>query len=265
MNNIPIFDSLVHPTIDGNWLLPQYHGSSSIERLLSDMNRFDIFKALAVGMDGIGQYSIENYGRFIQSSTDKLLPIAFINFHPSSSFPEIQKKLNNCRSLGYKGIKLHSRTSGFTLKHNLLPDIIKNANDNSLPVLLCTYFYSNIKDSYHNNSESLLALLEKVPSEKIVLLHSGGIKLLEYMEIARAFKSILLDLSFTLTKYIGSSIDLDIGYLFNNFDRRICIGSDFPELSIEKLRAQFNLHSKGLSLEKAKNIAHLNLLNFFNQ
>jgi predicted TIM-barrel fold metal-dependent hydrolase len=82
------------------------------------------------------------------------------------------------------------------------------------------------------------------------------------MEIARAFNNVLLDLSFTINKYIGSSLDLDIKYLFESFDQRICIGSDFPQYSISEMRNRFNIFAENINAEKALNIAIKNLTNF---
>lgn len=264
MNSIPIFDSLTHPTLNGDWTLPKYQQKSRLKNLLLQMDQNNITKALAVGMNGIGGYNEEKYANYISSQTDKLFPIAFFNVNSLNSVSEINLHLKKLKQLGYKGIKLHPRIGDFNLTNKLLPEIIKLSNDNCLAVLLCTIFYSNKSNSHYNNSENLMALLENVPNEKIVLLHGGGVNLLEYMEIARSFKSTLLDLSFTIIKYTGSSIDLDIEYLFRNFDKRICIGSDFPELRLDSLRKQFNEFSSKISNERAHNIATNNLLNFFN-
>lgn len=263
-NNIPLFDSLTHPTINSNWILPGYPHKSTLQKLLLEMEENNISKALAVGMNGIGEYDEKKYAPFILSRTNKLLPVAFFDINSFNSLSEINLKLRKLKKLGYKGIKLHPRLGDFTLINKNLPEIIKSANYYNLPVLLCTYFYCNKSDSHLNNTENLIALLEKVPEEKIILLHGGGIKLLEYMEIAKFFKNTLLDLSYTIVKYAGSSIELDIEYLFNNFDKRICVGSDFPELSLESLRKQFNIFSRSISFEKANNIAYNNLMDFFN-
>lgn len=53
---IPIFDSLSHPTLNKNWILPKYAGASAIETLIEQMKEANIKKSLAVGMKGIGGY-----------------------------------------------------------------------------------------------------------------------------------------------------------------------------------------------------------------
>jgi len=67
----------------------------------------------------------------------------------------------------------------------------------------------------------------------------------------------------TMQKYQGSSIDQDIKFLFKNFDERICIGSDYPELDQNKLITSFKYYSKNISKKKKENIAYNNLNNFF--
>lgn len=262
MNNIPIFDSLTHPTLNGDWILPRYPQKSKIDDLLLDMDANNVCNAFAVGMKGIGGYIEVKYSEFILSKTDKLIPVAFFDVNEYDDIQSITDKLKYLKLLKYRGIKLHPRLGNFNLLNQLIPEIIKIANDNNLIVLFCTFFYENGHNVISNNIESLLNLLIKIPNEKIILLHSGTVRLLELMEIARAFKNILLDLSFTLCKYKGSSLDMDIQYLFDNFDKRICLGSDFPELSIKDMRIRYNHFSENIDNEKAKNIAFGNLQNF---
>ena len=262
MSNIPIFDSLTHPTINGDWILPRYPQISKLNSLLEDMEKNNVSKALAVGMKGVGGYEEDEFANFILSKTDKLVPIAFFDINKFNSLVEINRKLKKLKQLGYKGIKLHPRIGNFNLTNKQLPDVVKLSNDNNLTVMLCTYFYSTVPNSYLNNTNSLIALLEKIPNEKIILLHAGGVKLLEYMEIARAFTQVLLDISLTFLKYKNSSIDADIKFLFESFDRRISIGTDYPEFSHFDLRSRFEKFGAGVDVEKLENIAFKNISQF---
>lgn len=263
MNSIPIFDSLTHPTIDGDWILPKYPQKSKIDVLLEEMKKYNIIKALAVGMQTIGKYSENEYVDFILSKTDKLIPIAFFNINEFRTINQVVVKLDHLKKIGYRGIKLHPRIGQFNLTNELLPEVINYASKIELPTLLCTYFYDNKIGSFLNNTTNLISLLEKTSDAKIILLHGGTVKLLEYMEIARAFQNIILDISLTMNKYEGSSIDQDIHFLFKKFDRRICLGTDHPEFSYSKLRERFNFFAKGVEVEKLRNIAYQNISNIF--
>ena len=79
---------------------------------------------------------------------------------------------------------------------------------------------------------------------------------------ATALNNTLLDLSLTLCKYAGSSLDMDIQFLFKSFDRRVCIGSDHPEIRLSQVRERFNHFAANTAKEKAENIAYKNILSF---
>ena len=141
--------------------------------------------------------------------------------------------------------------------------MIDKANELGLVVMLCTYFYSNEISILANNVERLGDMLLKADSQsKVILLHGGVVRLLEMMELVRSFPNTLLDLSLTLCKYAGSSLDMDIQFLFQSFDRRVCIGSDHPEIKLNMLRERFDYFASKTTREKAENVAYKNILSF---
>lgn len=262
MNSTPIFDSLTHPMPNGNWLTPTQDRLNSAQRLLSAMQANHVQWALAVGMGPkTGGYQEEHYASFIRAQSANLFPVAFLDFEVLESGTPVAEYLRRLKNLGYVGIKIHPRISGISFSNAHLPQLIKEANQLGLAVLLCTYFWSKDKKLRTNTQEQLLALLCEVPDEKIVLLHGGAVRLLEVAEMARQFPRVLVDLSFTLCKYEGSSIDLDIRYLFEKFDQRVCVGSDSPEIGLAKLRERFDLLTEGLDETKKNNIGYRNLQN----
>ena len=260
--HISIFDCLAHPTIDGNWIMPRYAYESKKEILLSQMQEANVKWAFAVGMEGIGSYSQIEFIKCFNDITDySLYPVAYFDPCSHITYNDLKKELIIIKNLGYRGIKLHPRMSDFSFADANISTVIKIANDFNLITFLCTYPYSNNK-ACENTPEKLMELLKKIDKAKVILLHSGSVRLLEYMEIARAFSNVLLDLSLTICKYEGSSIDMDISFLFKHFDRRIAIGSDFPEFSLKKLRERFEYFTLNLLKEKAENIAHKNIMDF---
>lgn len=257
MNEIPIFDSLTHPTINGDWILPKYRQCAKLSDLKQKMLNNNFKWAFAVGMENIGEYEEISYSKMFEISDGPILfPIAF--FSPENG--DFKVRLEKIRKLGYLGIKLHPRISNFTPNKGTV-EIVKIASELGLIVLLCTYSYSGGLAN-KLTPELIMEFLDQLGSSKIILLHAGGVRLLEYMEIARAFQNVLLDLSLTICKYSGSSLDQDIRFLFHSFDRRICIGSDFPEFDQVALRERFAYFGQGLPSEKLENIAYSNLIKF---
>ena len=144
-----------------------------------------------------------------------------------------------------------------------LGEVFRIAHANELPVLYCTYRHAPAP-SYPTEDPFfvLVRALQRAPEARVMLMHGGDVQLLRYSELVRFNESLLLDLSFTMMKYRGSSLDADLAYLFRKFDRRICIGTDHPEFSHEDLRERFDHLIAGLPREKAENIASKNVKTF---
>ena len=93
-------------------------------------------------------------------------------------------------------------------------------------------------------------------------MHSGGTRILEVHDIVRHNQYLWMDLSLTLLKYQHSSVDSDLLYLMNYFDRRIVIGSDFPEGTPSQIYNKWINVFEDLSHVKRRNILHGNVLKF---
>ncbi len=251
-NTIYLFDSLLHVDLS----------DTSFDSIRSQMKEQNILCAFAVGMDGYGKYDENSFSKIISQNFNNLFPVAYYYFEHEEKTFNIHKKLKGLVNLGYVGIKLHPRYSRIDITSSTLAEIIRQAGQMGLVVLLCTYFYTN-KVPF-NTIDNLAFLINQIEDTKLILLHAGSVRLLETIELTRAFSNILLDLSFTLCKYEGSSIDLDIEFAFRTFDKRICVGSDYPEFSLGTLRKRFDYFSCHIPLEKRINIAHRNLANFTN-
>ncbi len=253
MHSVPLFDSLTHPTPSGDWLESRYTGSARAEDLVSAMNENNIVGALAVGMgEEVGEYREAEYVDWIHEAVPGALPIAWCD--PSNG------NIARYRELGFRGVKIHPRRCGIDFRLPSLPDVIQEVG---VPTLLCTYNYQRGRPLAGSRLDDLLELLDQCGDASIILLHGGTMNCLEWAEAIRPYPNVILDLSFTMVRFAGSSIDLDIQYLFHNFDRRICVGSDHPELSLADFRQRFDALSQGLDSEKAKNIAHRNLQMIF--
>lgn len=262
IKTVPLFDCLTHPTINGDWYPGRPIKSADMDRLVVQMNECNVQWAFAVGMKGVGRYDEDKFSSFVRRAHPGIFPIAFLDFTRVHQKRQVRPLLVSLKKKGYRGIKIHPRLAGISLADPLLPYIVNTAAELDMVVLLCTYFYDLHKNAAVNNVENLISLLYLTKDSRMILLHAGSVRLLEMIEIARSYKNVLLDLSFTLCKYKGSSLDLDLAYAFRNFDKRICIGSDHPEFSLQSMRDRFEHFSAGLDKDKIENIAYRNLFYF---
>lgn len=258
---IEIFDCSTHPTLDSDWLAPKYNGMADFDLLINNMKHNGIKKAFAIGMKNIGAYNEDSFIEKVKKYEEYLYPIAYFDNFEFKDLTELHKYLSTIKEKGYYGIKIHPRFSDINFAHKNLANIIEMANTLKLIPIICTYFSSqelNIRD----NLREIAKLMNKIPDAKIIFLHSGVTNLLEFVNMMKIYKNVLFDLSYTFCKYNGSSLDMDIKFLFNNFDKRICIGSDHPEVTMQQLRERFEFFAQGIQNQKLENIAYRNLEEF---
>jgi len=254
---IPIFDTLAHPTLTGSWL--RSGKDASFDTLVASLEGAGYLGAAAVGIWGVEDYADE---AFIQNCRRhrRLVPIAGFNpVHTGSIAHEMQR----LRALGYRAIKVHPRFTGLELASPTLGQIFASAAEHELLIFFCTYQHCGI-EGYPSEDPfySLVRALKAAPKAKVVLLHGGDVQLLRYAELVRFNANLILDLSLTIMKYAGSSLDADLSFLFQKFDGRICIGSDHPEYSHQQLRSRFEDLASGIGRGKAEDIAFRNIAAF---
>jgi len=266
---IPLFDSLTHPMPDGSWLHPRYDGINTFATVLAEMAEAGVSRALAVALgSGTVGYHPDTYANLVKAASDgagtdvELYPVAYAPVGDEDFMKDLPKHLDSFKAGGYIAVKIHPRISDVDLDAEPIRHVMQAAASVGLPVLLCCYFYGGGAKACKNSVASLQRLLPDVPNTSIVLLHAGVFRCLEVAELARHHANVLVDLSYTLCKYPGASLDLDLAYLFRHFDQRICVGSDHPEFSMLNLRERFEQFSDGLDVERKERIAYKNLLNF---
>jgi predicted TIM-barrel fold metal-dependent hydrolase len=247
------FDSLTHPSIKGEWLKGEDSSYKALEKQRSKL--LCEYKACAVnmplqGMDNLNFY--EECGKY-----SWLFPVARVLLKDLSI-----KGIESIHAMGFKAIKIHPRQLALNSLSQLY-GVFEYCYKHEITVFLCTYYYCESKGWPTNDFLSELAKLNTLFPLKLVLLHGGGVRLLEFAEFVRFNENVLLDLSLTIMKYKGSSLDMDIKFLLDNFDRRICLGSDHPEYSISDVLIRIDTLSDELKLSKVKldNIAYNNLNN----
>ncbi len=257
MSTTALFDSLSHPTLTGDWFGRGV--DVTFEALVRNMNSAAFTRGCAVGLAGHEGYEHAAFAVRCRAFPE-LVPIAGV---APKLAPEIDSELDIVRDLGFRGIKLHPRISRFSYDDPRVADTFKSAARRSLPVFLCTYFQTAIE--HYPYADPLFAIaraLKTSPDTRLVLVHGGGVELMRWMQFARHIPTILLDISFTLMRYRGSSLDLDLAWLFDGFHDRTCIGTDHPDYRHADVRARFEEISARATPEAARKIGGLNLARF---
>lgn len=253
------FDSLAHPTIDGLWI----NGTKgvSFQDYAAILDDSKILKGSVVcGLPNVGGYEAEVFFKASMSlSTIKpVVPIA-----PLESSRKIGDQFSKLKKIGYSGVKVHGRLLNQEYSHDFIQRVFSASEAHDMPILLCTFCYSH--DSISTPRDLYKILVEnliKRPKTKIILVHAGVHDISLFYELARCRENVILDLSYTLNKYHLLYPQV-FEFLVKNFDRKIFIGTDFPEYKALDVKHVMDPILLNAPKEKIENICFRNIENFF--
>lgn len=87
----------------------------------------------------------------------------------------------------------------------------------------------------YDNIQLACALADHITNTPIIIVHSGGYRLIESMLLAADKQNVWLDTSFSLPYYLNSSIEKDFAYVMRKMNmKRIVYGSDHPYISFNE-------------------------------
>lgn len=254
------FDSLVHVTSDGTWLGGTRYDASE-GRLLREIDACGPdTRACLVAIAGYA--SNEDVERVTRAHPGRFIPVGSINPGRCADPVDVDRQVDDLAKRGFLGLKLHSRLNGYDpLSENCLA-AIESAGRHGLVVFLCTYFRQRDIATRHPTD-----IIDVVATEnrdvRVVLLHGTGAMLLSLFEMVRMHPQLILDTSFTIMRYAGSSVDQDLRFTFQGLDQRVTIGSDFPEYTPIETARRFEALSEGIPTDKIENIMFRNLERLF--
>ena len=259
-SDLHIYDSIVHPNKNGQWFGKNI--GNTFENIVKDLTNHNIIGANSISLPNISIAELEDFYNLSVSQDLYLYPVAAINGDEIN----LESKISHIKEIGYKAVKLHIRLANLDLdldfhKIQLIFNLCEKYN---LVIFFCTYYHSSINTyPLYPLKHYLVKLLKSVPNVKIVLLHGGDIELMSLVQLARFNPNILIDLSYTFIKFKNSTLEADIKFLLNNFDKRICFGSDYPDYSIFEFKESLEYYFKFVNdFDKLRNISSNNCLNF---
>ena len=255
-----LFDSLTHVTRDGSWF-GERQCDASLATLLADMDAAGAYRACLVSIaDYVDNTVIIESAR---AHPQRFVPIAGLNPHVLATTRRVEAAVKQIKAQGFAGIKLHPRLNGYDPLDPKCVATIDAAGEHGLVILLDTLFRRPGLATRHA-PDVIDFLAAACPHTKMLLLHGTGPTMMELYEIVRCQDQLLLDLSYTLMRYRGSTrLDDDMHFLFQSTDQLVTVGSDFPEYSVQATVARVLELTEGIEARRLDNITHGNLERFF--
>ena len=129
-------------------------------------------------------------------------------------------------------VKLHPRIAKITKQDFTLVYKIVSQLDCKAIIVDDWLFGPQIEN--HIGTELAIFLAKKLPHKRIVIAHSGGIRILETMMLTRNVDNIFYDLALTCKYFDDTSLSIDIEHFIRYTSKRIVFGSDYPDFSISE-------------------------------
>lgn len=253
------FDSLVHATSDGSWLGDTRY-DASIDLLLRQMDEANVERACLVAIADFAES--DDVELFTRQHPERFVPVGSINSGKAKDPEDAANAVRGLAERGFKGLKLHSRLNEYDPLDPRNIAAIQEAGRQNMVVFLDTLFRQR-KLPTLPAADIIDRIVLSCPDVKMVLLHGGASAMLEVFEMVRMHPQLILDLSFTLLRYQGSSLDLDMRFICQNLDQRVTFGSDFPEYAPARAIARFEELMDGLPKDKLDRIRYGNLARLF--
>ena len=155
----------------------------------------------------------------LAAGDSRFIPLA--SFHPDMGLEAAEAELTRAKSLGAKGVKLHSDFQGFAIDDQAAVEIYKLCAMLGLPVL----FHVGDQKSDLSHPRRVLNVMEKVPNLTIIAAHMCGYSVWDEAEKYLIGQPLYTDTSEAL-------LGMDAKGLYRLIEKhgvdRVMFGSDYP-------------------------------------
>lgn len=152
--------------------------------------------------------------------------------------PDIEAGVDRAAAAGVRGIKLHAYAQEITPSD--YPQALQYAMagaERGLYLCIDTS-YGTTRMYTHDNLRLAAYLASFIDTVPIVLLHSGGARVLEALLLALDRPNIWLETSFSVPFYQGSSVEHDLAFAYRKLGPdRVLYASDFPYVACDEAEA----------------------------
>jgi predicted TIM-barrel fold metal-dependent hydrolase len=131
------------------------------------------------------------------------------------------------------GVKIHPRFQGVSIDDSRVHEVVAWASEQAVPLVFDCFPHGDSLDDPSKAPLAFHALARRFPQAIIVLAHAGGYRVLDAFMVAKSNPNVILESSFTLGYFAGSSVEQDLAFAMRCLpEDRAIYGSDYPEYEI---------------------------------
>lgn len=175
--------------------------------------------------------NLSNFIKKLKNDFNGSLVTALIDFKKQNVMHYLDKAILE----GINCIKFHSYNQKILESDFVsITKICKYAEEKGIIICIDTS-YGTSKMYDYDNIKLACYISDFITKTPIILLHSGGARILEAMLLAEEKKNIYLETSFSIAYYLNSSIEKDFAFAYKKLGcNRILYGSDSPYVNIQQ-------------------------------
>jgi len=223
-----------------------FSGADTTKVIQSDlhMSEQDIIKSLETQETYFrNQFSVANFMLFnqflkpfeierVRTFLNKRWPASKLTLLANPRTLPTVEQVKIYKSAGVDAFKLHPYIQ--EINDDSYPtflQLVQHIHETKTPLAIDASYGS--KKIYEIDSLKFIrASLSIFTESNVVILHSGGAKILDAMLLALEYDNVFLDSSFSLPFYIGSSVETDMAFAYKKLGpTKIIYGSDHPYVS----------------------------------
>lgn len=250
LKSLPVFDFNIHLPM-GNDGLDKRH-EEDLQMKVSDVSKAidfyaeDLKTILSANYMLFNQYITEEVE--FNSEFEMLVKSDRIQNHSTFTLlldfrhPNVRQHMKDARQQGVLGIKFHSYLQ--KIQEEDFADIVSLCEyAQELGMFICIdTSYGTINLYKYDNLRLAAEVADRIKTAPIVLLHSGGARVLEAMLIADMQENIYVETSLTIPFYEGSGLWTDIAYTYRKLNcDRVLYATDFPYITLKR---SFETHTR---------------------
>lgn len=221
--------------------------AASTDDLLREMDAAGIDTSVVIPLPGVAS---NDYVRAqCASHSDRLVQLYTPEFdRPAETIIRMRAF---CANWDVRGVKVHPRVQGVTIRDPLVREVIACATELQLPMVFDVFPFHASLDDPATQAMAYHRLAQEFPQTTIVLAHCGGFQVLDAFMVAKVNRNVLLDVSFTWIYFRGSSIARDLAFVCARLPAgKVLYGSDFPDVSLIEYLELVRQDTSGLDAER---------------
>lgn len=251
-----VIDDDLNLTVEG--LINGLHRHYSTIKSVSGINVLLFNQRLFHNESDLSTFTTELKKKF-----ESFLLTALIDFRD----PLVNQCLDNAKAAGVSAFMFNSYLQKIAdSDFERVLNVCKYAERNK-KIICIDGSYGTSKMYAYDNMKLACFVADNITNVPIIIVHSGGYRILEAMLLAMDKNNVLLDTSFSLNYYLGSSLEQDYAFAYKKLGSgRVLFGSDIPYVNFpEILKQQMDFfHKAGFSSADLENIFYKNSIQLAN-